>query len=283
MHDARDDTPPRRGPRLSPEAIARLRAVERANAESVDRWVSTNKIASSTTAPGPVCSPSAATNPAYEATWIDRLPPYIVFIDTETTGLKNTDQIVSLAAIRLTTEALHKSELELSFLHLLFDPGINSHLEAGRIHGYSDWQLRHQDIFSEHAEEIWKFIHRAPVIVGHNVEFDIGYLNRAFSRSRCPPISRPWLCTMGEYRRRSFPGRATLAAACQSMGIARRGANHGALEDAWLCMLLYLSMQGSKLRFSPPDAICALPTNIKPSPPLPIGKLPRRKSVWPRG
>ncbi|WP_083269878.1 3'-5' exonuclease [Bosea vaviloviae] len=246
------------------------RAAVAQNHSAVSEWVSRNKLPELDETPAP---------PAPEVAWIEKLPPYVIFLDVETTGLKYVDRIVSFAAIRLSTAALYRKQLDLSFMHLIFDPGINSHPQAQQAHGYSDWILRHQDPFNEHSAGIWKFIHRAPLIVAHNADFDAGFLDRAFRLAGGPEIARETFCTMRAYQNLGLRGGASLAAAGRTIGLARRNEHHGALEDAWLCMLIYLWLHGCPLRFPPSEELYSAPSNIRQWPLPPDGRLPRRKNV----
>ncbi len=208
--------------------------------------------------------------------WWEALPPAISFMDVETTGLGASDKIVSFAAIRLNSASLAEERLDLELMHLVFDPGRESHWRAEQVHGYSDWLLRHQERFDQHAEAIWKFIHRGNVIVAHNASFDSRFVGRELVSSGCPPIARPLYCTMESYRNFGLGGSASLDAVCGRMGLQRIGKRHGALEDAWLAMNIYLAQQGCRLTFALPNHVDLAPKNLRAVPPAPKGKLPPR-------
>lgn len=205
-----------------------------------------------------------------------QLPPFVSFVDVETTGLSSWDRIITLGAIRLTTNDLDQGHLNIEVMHLAFDPRRDCSPEAFAVHGYDDWALRHQDLFAARGEEIWKFLHRAPVIVGHNVEFDACFLEREFRKAGCPPISRDLSCTKEAYRLAGHGGSASLGAVCRRAGFARSGTRHGALEDAWLSMLIYLWLRGIRIETPMPEAFAARPKNWVEPPPRPAGELPRR-------
>ena len=59
-----------------------------------------------------------------------RLPASIVFCDIETTGLRDTDRIVSFAGIGVQTAQLASGVLDLAYSHLVFDPAKKSHPQA---------------------------------------------------------------------------------------------------------------------------------------------------------
>jgi Exonuclease len=89
------------------------------------------------------------------------LPSKVVFVDVETTGLTDSDRIVSFAAILLETQSLRAEKCNVSVIHVVCDPGKKSHPRAKSVHGFSDWVLRHQDPFSKYAGDIASLIGRS--------------------------------------------------------------------------------------------------------------------------
>lgn len=163
--------------------------------------------------------------------------PVVVF-DTETTGCAGHDRVVSLGAVRLDTELEPEATL-----HLAFDPGMPCHWAARRVHGMSDAFLARHPPFAAHAAEVAAFFAGAAGCA-HNLAFDRRMLGGEFARAGLP---RPWLaelCTMLAWRR-AHPGqRAGLKEASAACGLARDGALHGALEDAWLAVQVLRRLHG---------------------------------------
>jgi DNA polymerase-3 subunit epsilon len=206
------------------------------------------------------------------------IPKRIVFLDVETTGLTEKDRVVTLAGVKLLdTDLLVTGKIHTEYLHLVFDPGRKSHPRAEAVHGYSDWVLRHQDSFDAYAEAIENFFSSADLVVAHNAEFDLGFYNREMDRAARRPVGIPDFCTMNTYRQRGFAGSCSLNAVCRNLGIARNGKLHGALEDAWLAMRVYLWLHERNLSADMPIEFTRAPTNFKPTPPVPLGPLPRRR------
>lgn len=209
--------------------------------------------------------------------WLRGLPKRVMAVDVETTGLHSADRIVSFAGVLLETAPLAEGRYAIEYTHLLFDPGKKSHPRAEAVHGYSDWILRHQDPFADHAGSIIGMMDSADLIIAHNAEFDMRFIDNELSASVGRTPRCPVHCTMVEYRTLGL-GRASLTAAAQTIGLARIGRHHGALEDALLAMSIYLWMRKVPM---PPLTIGSIPnpspTNMKPVPPLPDGPLPRRK------
>lgn len=211
--------------------------------------------------------------------WLARLPPSFAVLDVETTGLHSHDRIVSLGALFLESASILTPTGNLRLMHLIFDPGKKCHPAAARVHGYHEWTLRHQAFFSEHAQAVYDFLEGADVVVAHNADFDIGFVNREFAAAGLPSISKPSFCTMNAYRDRSAR-RASLATVSRAIGLSRSGFQHGALEDAWLTMQIYLWLHGAPMPMSFLSQVPAeqrRPSNLRPVPPAPSGVLPARK------
>ena len=90
---------------------------------------------------------------------------------------------------------------------------------------------------------------------------------------------------MNGYRQSGSEGRASLNAICQVMGLRRIGQKHGALEDAWLALMVYFWLNRVSTRHVLPfEAIAksgapVIPTNFKEPPPIPEGGIPTRRAA----
>src|SRR5215212_4237813 len=97
----------------------------------------------------------------------------IVAIDIETTGLsEERDAIIEIGAVKFKG---HRVEEEWS---TLLNP--NRHIPefVSGLTGITDAEVRNAPRFQEVAVELEAFVGNAPV-VGHNVRFDLGFLQRA--------------------------------------------------------------------------------------------------------
>jgi DNA polymerase III subunit epsilon len=194
--------------------------------------------------------------------WLTRLPASVVFCDVETTGFTYTDRIVTFAAIGLQTASLASGRLDLEYEYLIFNPGIDSHPRAAEVHGYSDSRLRLQNPFGMHAEDIWNFLSDYELHVAHNASFDFGFINREMTRAGLEELSQPIYCTMQKYRLLGFEGSSSLDAVCEKINLSRAGNLHGALEDAWLAMRVYLWLHDCPFSFDFPRGLPDQPTNL---------------------
>ncbi|ACL56026.1 3'-5' exonuclease [Methylobacterium nodulans] len=206
--------------------------------------------------------------------WLGWLPPRLLAIDVEATGLAARDRIVSFGAVALDTASLLGPSPAPTCHHLIFDPQRVSHPRAEAVHGYDDWLLRHQDPAALHLNAIAALLGQADLIVAHNAAFDFGLLQREFAAAGRPALAARTYCTLEAYRRRGEAGPATLDAVCRRVRLQRTGERHGALEDAWLALRVYLWLQGCPVRVTRPPL--GPPANLRPPPPRPEGALPPR-------
>ncbi len=203
-----------------------------------------------------------------------QLPDKVMFADVETTGLRSTDRVVSLGLVTLDLRRLRAGDASVAMTHLVFDPGRKSHPRAEAVHGYSDWTLRHQEQFADYADELWPRFSDGTLTVAHNAAFDQAFIEREFRQTGREVELAPFYCTMEAYRSQRF-GRSNLNAILAEMGIRRSGDLHGALEDAWMAMLVFLKLHGMDVTSAPPETLFG-PSNLRAVPPQP-DPLPRRR------
>ncbi len=73
---------------------------------------------------------------------LSKFPSTIAFLDVETTGLHSRDRIVSLAIALMKLDEVHDGNINISFIHRIYNPGIKCNPVAEQIHGHDDWTLR---------------------------------------------------------------------------------------------------------------------------------------------
>jgi DNA polymerase III subunit epsilon len=166
----------------------------------------------------------------------------LLFVDTETTGLTYSDRVITLGVVSLDLDALHAGKSATELRHWIFNPGRASNPFAAAVHGYDDWDLRYQPDFERHAEDILPYFNAADRIIAHNAAFDERFLRTEFGLCSLQLPEPRFSCTMRAYKtRHSRPG--GLDKVLDHMGRKTRGKQHGALEDAWLCMLVHLWLE----------------------------------------
>ena len=97
----------------------------------------------------------------------------IVSIDIETTGLsEDRDSIIEIGAVKFKG---HRVEDEWSSL---INPGKHIPEFISGLTGITDAEVRNAPKFRDVAQDLEAFVGNAPVI-GHNVRFDLGFLQKA--------------------------------------------------------------------------------------------------------
>ena len=173
-----------------------------------------------------------------------------VALDCETTGLKvNTDEIISIAAIRIAGNRIMTSER----LELLVRPERRVSAESVRIH-----QLREQDVAHGIAPEVamtqlMHFIGSRP-LVGYYLEFDIAMIDRALApilgRDMGLPQARYEVSAMYyDYKFRQLPTQQQeqridlrFATLMNDLDLPLRNA-HDALNDAVMAALAFVKLR----------------------------------------
>jgi DNA polymerase III subunit epsilon len=195
--------------------------------------------------------------------WLDRIPASVAFCDVETTGLAKDDRIVSFGGIGMISSELAAGQLDLRYSYLVFNPGKKNHRHAEQVHGFSDLSLRFQDPFKVHAAQVRRFLTSYQLLVAHNAAFDLRFINRELTLARLPTLTQPIYCTMKGYRALGIGGSASLNAVCSQIKLARSGETHGAMEDAWLSMQIYLWLHDCPHQARLPDSIPRTPSNFR--------------------
>lgn len=173
--------------------------------------------------------------------WLETLPSTIVSVDVETTGLSSEDRIVSIGAFWLSTAALKDGSFPVSYLHLIFNPDRKSHWAARKVHGFSSKILEKQERFSAYAPYISSFLNSADLVIAHNAEFDLTFINRELKAAGSKPVRSQTHCTMQACKAAGILP-AKLDDVCARFDYSRENTVHGALEDAWLALLVFLWM-----------------------------------------
>ena len=166
-----------------------------------------------------------------------------IVIDTETTGLEPAlgHRIVEIAAIEL----FHHVPTGRKF-HCYVNPERDMPEDAYAVHGLTTEFLAKHPPFAAVVDEFLAFI-GSDVLVIHNAEFDIAFLNAELTRTGRPLLASPWLDTLSLARRR-FPGApASLDALCKRFAIDLSDREkHGAEIDCSLLAAVYVELLGGR-------------------------------------
>ena len=167
-----------------------------------------------------------------------------IIFDTETTGLDaREDRVIEFGGIEL----VNKFPTGRTFHHYINPQGRRVNPEAQAVHGIGDADLAGKPTFGEIANELSGFIDGA-MLVAHNANFDIGFLNAEFARIGRPSIDPGRVIDTLAIARRKHPmGPNSLDALCRRYGIDNsHRTKHGALLDSELLAEVYIELIGGK-------------------------------------
>ena len=118
----------------------------------------------------------------YTKKWSDAADEDFVVIDIETTGLNKVyDRIVEVAAIR------YVNGVEFGKFATLVNPQMPIPPDAQAIHGISNAMVRNSPTIEAVLPSLLRFL-EGKLLCGHNVNFDIGFLEVCARRLGCSPI-----------------------------------------------------------------------------------------------
>ncbi len=161
----------------------------------------------------------------------------IVTLDLETTGLDpTTDLIIEVGAVRSLDGKI------LETFGTLIDPGIPIPPRVTAITGISDDDIQGAPTIREVLDELRQFVGTSPVM-GHNVDFDLGFLRRYHIAETNTAIDTYELAAV------LFPTapRYNLTSLTESLGLQDLTNAHRALDDAIATMNLYQHLWGKLL------------------------------------
>ena len=161
----------------------------------------------------------------------------IAVIDVETTGINphRHDRIIELAAVIVTPE--HGVIRE-------FESLVNPHRDIGpiSIHGLTTAQVRDAPTFAEIAGPFVESVEGCAAIGGHNVRFDLMFLQSEFARIGNAIDDIRTICSM------RLAGGGTLVQCCEDYGVEPPTMAHSALADARATAQLLLTLLADEPR-----------------------------------
>jgi len=166
----------------------------------------------------------------------------IVFLDTETTGLRVEDghRVIEIGCIELIGRRLSGRDL-----HLYFNPEREVDEGAAAVHGMRLPDLIDKPRFADEVERILAFLEGARVVI-HNAAFDEGFLNAELAACQRPKL-RTCVAEIVDslsLARQLHPGkRNSLDALCERYEVSNKHrVHHGAKLDAQLLAEVWLAM-----------------------------------------
>ena len=166
-----------------------------------------------------------------------------VVLDTETTGLdfKSGDRVIEVGCVELINHVSTGKTLQ---FYCSVERKI--HESASKVHGLSNDFLNKHPPFKENVESFLNFI-KGDILVIHNSEFDMGFINNELSILGMPPLKNKVIDTVSLARKTLNSRMANLDYLCRrfSIDLAERKL-HGALLDSQLLAEVYLELNGGK-------------------------------------
>ncbi|MGL9725613.1 MAG: DNA polymerase III subunit epsilon [Wolbachia sp.] len=170
-----------------------------------------------------------------------------IVLDTETTGLdiESGHRVIEIGCVEL----IHRIPTGKTF-HRYLNPERDVPYHSFKIHGISKEFLEDKPLFSDVALEFLDFISN-DILVIHNAEFDVKFLNMELSKLNAGLISSDRVLDTLSLARKKFIGSpASLNALCKRFDISLEGRElHGALVDAQLLAKVYVELTGGLQTF----------------------------------
>ena len=173
-----------------------------------------------------------------------------VVLDCETTGLNaDTGRVVQIGALKANLDQMSREqkssgkEYRLEALAITLNPGMPIPTEATKVHGITDADVVNKPYFEDIAESFREWIGSRPII-GHNVQFDVKFLNAEFERVRVPLLNENMtFCTMRRYQEWNdgiWKGSRLDDVARVFDLTGRKTKHHGAMEDTEIALRIAL-------------------------------------------
>ena len=165
-----------------------------------------------------------------------------LILDTETTGLSSdVDKIIEIGVVELKENVLTQN-----YFHEYINPEKDISVSAQKVHGISNDFLIDKPVFSKIAEKFLDFI-KDDIIVIHNAEFDINFINKELQNCGFNKINNTIIDTI-KLAKKEFPGQTVnLDSLCRKLNVNNTRKNyHGALLDATLLSKVYLKLTTGK-------------------------------------
>ena len=165
-----------------------------------------------------------------------------ICFDTETTGLKTEegDRVIEIGCV----EIIDGKQTD-NYFHEYLNPERDISEESVRITGITAEFLADKPVFKDVANKFLEYIGDNSVLVAHNANFDMKFMNNEYALIGMPPIKNQVIDSLA-IAKKKFPGQKNnLDALCKRFNVdASKRTLHGALLDAQLLAEVYLELCG---------------------------------------
>ncbi len=168
-----------------------------------------------------------------------------LIFDTETTGFDplSGDRLIEIGLVEMVDKKLTGNNL-----HQYVNPEREVPESAFKIHGLSTEFLSDKPVFTEVMDEFLAYVGDDSVLVAHNAEFDMKFINWELENASRPIIHKKRFIDTLAIARMKFPGSPnSLDALCKRFAINNAHRTlHGALLDAEILAEVYIELEGGR-------------------------------------
>jgi DNA polymerase III subunit epsilon len=165
-----------------------------------------------------------------------------ICFDTETTGFDPNEghRLIEIGCVELIDGRLTERQC-----HLYLNPERDVPQDSIDIHGLTTDFLKDKPIFKEVAQNFLNFIGEDGILVAHNAQFDIKFINFELTKVGLQELKNTVIDTLA-LAKSKFPGQKNnLDTLCKRFGVdASKRVKHGALLDAELLASVYIELLG---------------------------------------
>lgn len=168
-----------------------------------------------------------------------------LIFDTETTGFDplSGDRLIEIGLVEMVDQSLTGNHY-----HVYVNPEREVPESAVKIHGLTTEFLSDKQVFSEVMDEFLEYVGEDSVLVAHNAEFDMKFINWELENAGRPIIHKKRFIDTLAIARTKFPGSPnSLDALCKRFMINNAHRTlHGALLDAEILAEVYIELLGGR-------------------------------------
>lgn len=168
-----------------------------------------------------------------------------LIFDTETTGFDplSGDRLIEIGLVEMVDQSLTGNHY-----HVYVNPEREVPESAVKIHGLTTEFLSDKAVFSDVMDEFLEYVGEDSVLVAHNAEFDMKFINWELENAGRPIIHKKRFIDTLAIARTKFPGSPnSLDALCKRFMINNAHRTlHGALLDAEILAEVYIELLGGR-------------------------------------
>lgn len=168
-----------------------------------------------------------------------------LIFDTETTGFDpmTGDRLIEIGLVEMVDKVLTGETY-----HQYVNPERDVPESAVKVHGITTDFLRDKPVFSDVMDAFLEWVGGDSVLVAHNAEFDMRFINWELENAGRPIIHPKRFVDTLAIARTKFPGAAnSLDALCKRFNVSNSHRTlHGALLDAEILADVYIELLGGR-------------------------------------